>query len=85
MAALLSKGSAGDVVAPIAAEFARVPACGRCGSEASSKWGVASGVSRPCAKPTMSQILVALTVWDVSGHHSTSRLAIGYGAVLRLA
>jgi hypothetical protein len=34
MAALSSRGSAGDVVALIEAEFAKAPACGHCGSEA---------------------------------------------------
>ena len=42
IAALSSKGSAGDVVALIEAEFAKAPACGHCGSEAFS-----SGAWRP--------------------------------------
>src|SRR3977135_4630195 len=50
MAALSSKGSAGDVVALIEAEFAKAPACGHCGSEAFSKWGVATGMKRYMCK-----------------------------------
>ena len=46
MAALSSRGSAGDVVALIEAEFAKAPACGHCGSEAFSRWGVATGMKR---------------------------------------
>ena len=50
IAALSSKGSAGDVVALIEAEFAKAPACGHCGSEAFSKWGVATGMKRYMCK-----------------------------------
>ena len=50
IAALSSKGSAGDVVALIEAEFAKAPACGHCGSEAFSKWGVATGMKRYTCK-----------------------------------
>jgi hypothetical protein len=39
MAALSSRGSAGDVVALIEAEFAKAPACGHCGSEAFPQMG----------------------------------------------
>src|SRR3977135_2445404 len=46
MAALSSRGSAGDVVALIEAEFAKAPACGHCGSEAFSRWGLATGMKR---------------------------------------
>ena len=46
LAALSSRGSAGDVVALIEAEFAKAPACGHCGSEAFSRWGLASGMKR---------------------------------------
>jgi transposase-like protein len=46
MAALSSKGSAGDVVALIEAEFAKAPACGHCGSETFTKWGAATGLRR---------------------------------------
>src|SRR5436190_18650938 len=46
MAALSSRGSAGDVVALIEAEFAKAPACGHCGSEAFSRWDVATGMKR---------------------------------------
>src|SRR5215210_7828463 len=46
MAALSSRGSGGDVVALIEAEFAKAPACGHCGSEAFSRWGVATGMKR---------------------------------------
>jgi transposase-like protein len=46
MAALSAKGSAGDVVALIETEFAKAPACGHCGSEAFSRWGVATGMKR---------------------------------------
>ena len=58
MAALSSRGSAGDVVALIEAEFAKVPACG--GSEAFSKWGVASGLKRYMCK-TCERTFNALT------------------------
>ena len=50
MAALSSQRSAGDVVALIEAEFAKAPACGHCGSEAFSKWGVATGMKRYMCK-----------------------------------
>jgi transposase-like protein len=50
MAALSSRRSAGDVVALIEAEFAESPACGPCGSEAFSKWGVATGRKRDMCK-----------------------------------
>ena len=46
MATLASGGSSGDAVALIEAEFAKAPACGHCGSEAFSKWGVATGMKR---------------------------------------
>ena len=50
LAALSSQRSAGDVVALIEAEFAKAPACGHCGSEAFSKWGVATGMKRYMCK-----------------------------------
>jgi transposase-like protein len=50
MAALSSRRSAGDVVALIEAEFAKAPACSHCGSEAFSKWGVATGLKRYMCK-----------------------------------
>jgi hypothetical protein len=50
MVALSSQRSAGDVVAVIEAEFAKAPACGHCGSEAFSKWGVATGMKRYMCK-----------------------------------
>src|SRR5437667_6061444 len=50
MAALSSRGSAGDVVALIEAEFAKAPACGHCGSEAFSRWGLATGMKRYMCK-----------------------------------
>ena len=34
----------------IEAEFAKAPACGHCGSEAFSKWGVATGMKRYMCK-----------------------------------
>ena len=46
MAALSSRGSAGDVAALIEAEFAKAPACGHCRCEAFSRWGVATGMKR---------------------------------------
>jgi len=46
MVALSSQKSAGDVVALIEGEFAKAPACGHCGSEAFSRWGVATGMKR---------------------------------------
>jgi transposase-like protein len=50
MVALSSQKSAGDVVALIEAEFAKAPACGHCGSEAFSRWGVATGMKRYMCK-----------------------------------
>ena len=50
LAALSSPRSAGDVVELIEAEFAKAPACGHCGSEAFSKWGVATGMKRYMCK-----------------------------------
>ena len=50
MAALSSQRSAGDVIALIESEFAKAPACGHCGSEAFSKWGVATGLKRYMCK-----------------------------------
>ena len=50
MTALSSQRSAGDVVALIEAEFAKAPACGHCGWEAFSKWGVATGLKRYMCK-----------------------------------
>src|ERR1700693_3613733 len=50
MAAVASPGCAGDVIALIEAEFAKAPACGHCGSEAFSKWGVATDMKRYMCK-----------------------------------
>jgi transposase-like protein len=60
MATLSSRRSAGDVVALIEAEFAKAPACGHCGSEAFSGWGVATGLKRYMCK-TCERTFNALT------------------------
>jgi transposase-like protein len=46
----LSSKSGSDVVALIEAEFGKAPACGHCGSQAFSKWGVATGMKRYMCK-----------------------------------
>lgn len=50
MSALNASGCAGEAVAMIEAEFAKAPACGHCGSEAFSKWGIATGMRRYMCK-----------------------------------
>jgi transposase-like protein len=60
MATLSSRGSAGDAVALIEAEFAKARACGHCGSEAFSRWGVATGMKRYMCK-TSDRTFNALT------------------------
>lgn len=42
MSALTASSSASEAVDMIEAQFAEAPACGHCGSEAFSKWGVAT-------------------------------------------
>src|SRR5262245_16416432 len=50
MVALSSRRSGDEVIAVIEAEFAKAPACGHCGSEAFSRWGVATGMKRYMCK-----------------------------------
>jgi transposase-like protein len=50
VAALSVEGSANDVVTLIEAEFAKAPACGHCGAETFSRWGVATGTKRYLCK-----------------------------------
>jgi transposase-like protein len=49
-AALKASGSADDVIALLETEFAKAPACGHCGSETFSRWGVATGMKRYMCK-----------------------------------
>jgi transposase-like protein len=46
MTALSSRRSGDEVIALIETEFAKAPACGHCGSETFSRWGVATGMKR---------------------------------------
>jgi transposase-like protein len=48
--ALKASGSADDVIALLESEFAKAPACGHCGCEDFSKWGVATGLKRYMCK-----------------------------------
>ena len=48
--ALKAGGSADDVIALLESEFATAPACGHCGCEDFSKWGVATGLKRYMCK-----------------------------------
>lgn len=48
--ALKSSGSADDVITLLESEFAKAPACGHCGCEDFSKWGVATGMKRYMCK-----------------------------------
>jgi transposase-like protein len=50
VAGLSVKGSANDVVTLIEVEFAKAPACGHCGAESFSRWGVATGMKRYLCK-----------------------------------
>ena len=72
MAALKSSNSADDVTSLLEIEFTKAPACGHCGAESFSKWGVATGMKRYMCK-TCNRTFNALTGTPLAHLHKREK------------
>ena len=72
MMALKSSNSANIVTSLLEVEFAKAPACGHCGAESFSKWGVATGMKRYMCK-TCNRTFNALTGTPLAHLHKREK------------